>query len=729
MNYKLRKITNLFAVLFACGVLMAFLHTQGKVILKGFFVYYVLLIPTVLMVEIVRMRDVYPKEEDERDSNTVVGIILYVFLLLVLVSSLNNQRWFYFLKWGYLGGPGFSFLESGIIQFILLTQFFTLLFLFPRKSTTLISAMVLVGVQILCLYVFLSGTGGEPLFKDDHPCFIYRVWEFAKTFPQLINYNPDWNAGVIDYSPVETGAISLGLLFWPIWKIFGVLAAYTSVYGVLFIVVIPFLYVLSLRIIGGNWISACAAGVLSLGVSQFYFLWLLNFGTPGACLSSAFIVPFSACVFRVLWLDKREWWLGVMLVLSGFFLVMWPPGIVMGLGVLLALGLNYRQCSRDKMFFLVVCLLAFLVIYFKVLAIIARPSTVGDVAGNISSGTGSPALFFDKNVLVCALKEIRGHLTGGNPLLVVFGLGGLFFLPYSGVKQWYMPILLFLMFFAGWGDFVSKELQFVRMGVPMFFVLIVPTSMWIGWFLTKKNMRFSIAQAGLIALLVLTGTNCMQIYRNQGVVRFWTIPDDIQELTGWIRDNTSKEGRILFAGSTIHEYGGGHAVVLPYLTDRAMLAADYVQFSTSGPQDYFPPSEFRAEKEKLSQYMDLYNITHVIAWEDDWKKIFTQYPDMYKEVKKVNEMSVYSVDRRPSYVLKGDATVSADFNVINVHTEKPSEEIVIKFNCLDGLKTGKPAELFSYNAGNGIKFIGIHPNGCKDIRISYKLSLIEILAQ
>ena len=44
----------------------------------------------------------------------------------------------------------------------------------------------------------LVATHGVPLYRDDHPSFIFRLWEFGRAFPRFVTYNPYWNAGVVD---------------------------------------------------------------------------------------------------------------------------------------------------------------------------------------------------------------------------------------------------------------------------------------------------------------------------------------------------------------------------------------------------------------------------------------------------------------------------------------------------------------------------------------------------
>jgi hypothetical protein len=713
--------TGIAAVLVSALLLFA-LHTYKKLILVEYLAYYLWFIPPVLIIMFLYRNYVQSNLQEDSIKELLPGIILFIFLLLALVSSHNHFKWFYFLKWRHAPVAGFHYFEAGFIQFIFITQLLIFLFLLPKRKTAAVIGMVFVFIQIICLWKFISVTNGEPLYRDDHPCFIYRIYEFLNTFPRFLNYNPEWNAGTEDCSGVTTGAVSLMFLFWPIWKIFGVFASYTYVYGILFIILMPLLYVLSLRIMGGDWASAWSAGILSIIVSHYYFLWLARYGTPGAAFSSALLVPFSACVYRGIWLNKREWWLFLALILTGFFLVLWPPGIVMGVGVFFALIVNFKRLSKKNILFLLLCFGVFFALYFRIFLIIFSPSSVSETMGSFNCSRDNTSLFslFNLKVFMEGLCNLRDHIMEGNPILIFFGIGGILFLRNYGVKCLYIPIMVFVMIFTAWGDHISTELQFTRMGVPMFFISVVPAALWISDFLKSKNLKLVIIQPALISLLMLTGWNCVRLYGNEWFVSFETIPQDTKELISWIRTNTSEKGRILLSGATLHAYGGGHANVLPYLTKREMLASDYVLFSTYGDAPDFPPPEFRETKEKMAEYMDRYDITNVIVWDDPWKALYRKYPEQFEEAVVIADKVVFKVKRNANIFFKGKGEVTANFNSIKVTVDNPSEECVIKYNWINGLYATPPSEIYPFDAGYGIKFIGIKPNGKKNIQIQWR---------
>ena len=70
--------------------------------------------------------------------------------------------------------------------------------------------LVFVGSQVACFHGLLSTTGGEALYRTDHPSFMFRLFEFTRTFPQLVNYNPYWNGGTEHFVGVTSGIAGPG---------------------------------------------------------------------------------------------------------------------------------------------------------------------------------------------------------------------------------------------------------------------------------------------------------------------------------------------------------------------------------------------------------------------------------------------------------------------------------------------------------------------------------------
>ena len=186
-------------------------------------------------------------------------LVLCFFMVLYLCSSAVDHGWFYFLGW--TPGQAAGRPVYGLLVFVLFAALLSPFMLngFPRKNVWLFSLLIV--LQALCFGYLWLGTGGRALYSDDHPSFMFRLVEFSRTFPQLINYNPYWNGGVVDNVGVTSGTIAFGLPFLPFLKFVQVDKIYTFMFAVLYIGIIPWLAVMSVRIAGGSRASAFS-GVL-----------------------------------------------------------------------------------------------------------------------------------------------------------------------------------------------------------------------------------------------------------------------------------------------------------------------------------------------------------------------------------------------------------------------------------------------------------------------------------
>lgn len=688
-------------------VLLSLLHTHGKLLLSEYLIYYLWFIPSILIIEIIRR---HKNNTSINYLECLPGIILCLFLLAALSSSFLHHKWFYFLDWGHT-----SYLRAGIIRFILLTQLFIPLLFFLRNKLSIFSFIILFSFQILCLVAFLETTGGSIIYEDDHTSVMYRIWEISRTFPQLTNYSPYWNGGAVTTSGTTTGAVSMGILFWPIWRFFDISYTYTYIFAIIFILIIPFISALSLKAITKDWTTAWIAGLFSLGVSQYFFLWLLHYGTPAAEMSSALIIPFTCLLYRIVWQEKTVWWTGLLLIISAFFLVLWPLGVILALVATFPIILNLRRINTRKILFLGICFLVFCGLYFKMFLTTIKPQTLGLVT------TKSSLYDILKLKIICNGWHYLGALIKeGHPLLIFLGIGGVFFIPSRNMRMWFIPIIICLALISGWGRELDPKLELNRIAIPLFFVSIVPASIWISNILKINNIRYYFMQSILISLLILGGWNCVRIYKNDGLVRYKAIPDEIKELVNWLKQNTPVDGRILMSGLTIHGYGHAHVAFLPYLVKREMLASDYFHYSPSIMEPHFPPQEFINNKDDTLGYMELYNVTHIITQEENWEKLFQAMPEKYKREMTISGKTIFSVNRDSNMFLKGCGEIERDFNLIKIHTENGQEEIVIKYNWQEGLEAKKPAEIFPFDTGTKITLTGIRPNGEKDIIIRYK---------
>jgi hypothetical protein len=645
--------------------------------------------------------------------------LLVAGLTVFLFSGAMLHPWTYFIHWLPHFGQADNNLWSGLPWFVLLTGALTP-FLFKRRRLGWGLFGLLLVTQVACLIVLLQTTGGAALYKDDHPSFLFRFWEFGRTFPQYLNYNPWWNGGLVNAYCTTSGTGALGIPLYPLWRFFPVHEVYTAGLGLIYILAMPLLAAFALRIMGQSRAAAACAGLLALGVSRHFFLWLLHYGTVCAPLVASFTLLVSACLYRVLWMDRREKWLGAVLVGSVLMLLQWPPGGLMALPIAVTCLFSWRQWTWKKIRFILICagivaVLAarlILVILLKGQAVVAH--VMGGGAETESIGLADAALQ--------GFNYLVAHLQEDHPVLIFLGFAGLFVLSARSIRRWFWPALLCFILIVGWGPILKPKLELGRMAIPMMFLAVGPAAVGCSRLLRGSDWRLAPARAALLVLLALGGWNVARLYGSQGSAPYRVMHERIETFADRLHDEVPEGGRVLFAGPMVHHLGWGHVAYLPVLTGREMMAVDYYHFPTSYVKYEYPPDGFNETPDRVREFIRLYNITHVVTYHDRWKACFRMMEQDCEELdgfEAVNT-SVFRMKREPSQFVRGSGRVTADFSRLDVQVNHPNEEAVLCYNWAEGLFVPEPVELFPYDAGHGVQLIGVRPNGSEAFSIRYR---------
>ncbi len=649
--------------------------------------------------------------------------ILLISCILFLFSGAMQHPWTYFLAWIPPAGHGFLRLAGGQPGFVGLTAVLTAGLLWRRRLPAWALAGLLFAAQVFCFAALLRATGGAALYKDDHPSFLFRLWEYAQTFPQLINYNPWWNGGVATAYCVSSGTGALGLPLFPLWRWAPVHEVYTAGLGFAYIIAVPLLAAASLRIMGAGRTVAACAGLLALGISRHFFLWLLHYGTACAPLVAAFTLPVAACLYRVLWLDRQELWLGAVLVASVFMLLQWPPGALMALPLGAAGLLAWRQWSWPKIRFLLVCAAIVLALWHRQLLVILLKA--GSVMDHVLEDSAAPAASGGLAALGRGFGFLVAHLQEGHPLLLFLGLAGLCALTARAVRRWFGPIMLLFALLAGWGPQIKPQLELGRMAIPLLFVAVAPAAVACGRLLRATDRCLAPARAALLALLVLGALNVADLYRGRGRGFYRVLPEEIRAFAAQLHAEVPAGGRVMFAGPTVHYFGHGHVAYLPVLAGREMMAVDYYHFPTTYVHYDYPPRGFKETPERVREFVRLYNITHVVTYHDQWKRFFRAQTEDCEELAgfAAGGASVFRMRRAAAPFLQGAGEMRAGFNRLDVRLAEPGAEAVLCYNWAEGLAAPAPVELFPYPAANGVRLLGIRPHGVAEFRIRYRSRL------
>lgn len=641
-------------------------------------------------------------------------LVCFVVLVVLLFSSTALHKWFFFLQWT---PDQQSVAKTGIARFSLATALLTPIFVLRFRKVWLIPLAILIAAQVLCCSRLLQLTGGSAIYRTDHPSFMFRLWEFTRNFPDLVTYMPHWNGGVEHYVSVISGTSAPGLVLWPLYRFFAVHDVYTVGWAILFLFLVPWSVAGAVRALGGDRTAACVGGILGLGVSQHYFLWGLHFGTIGAVFTSAMAIPVAALTFRITWLGRREKRVMTALILSGFLLLLWPPGGIVVAAVGVAQFVNFRRLDKVKIATLTACGIVILVLWSPWLRVILGPGM--DVVNHVSEGSKGSGLAMSWDIVISGAENLAAHIQEMNPLIIVFGFLGACVAGGRGLRCWFIPIFVVLAIVTGWAEKVRPQSQLSRMSIPLAFVAVAPASILIGRLLRVTDMRFAVVRAALVSLLVLSGYNISKICANRGPAKYVIMNQETKDLVAWIRNNTPDNSRVLFAGKCVHGYGGGNVAYLAVLTGREMMAVDYYGFPPEQVLYEYPPREFRKPVDRTQEFYDAYAVSHLVTYHDNWKSHMRSLPDLFEERATFGRATIFERRNPTRKILRGNGIVSATFNRIDVSLDEPEELIVLAYNWLDGLKSEAPVEIEPFAYADGITLIGVRPKGQNQFSISY----------
>lgn len=691
-------------------------HTSGKVLIPPTLIGLIWIVIASVAVWVWR-RNTLPASP----ANPILmpAVLLSGFLLLYLGSSAVHFHWFYFSGWFPNLSAGLPVLwEGGASRtFLFAALLLPLLTLENRRFQAGLAWSLAAVILLTAVGFFWVETQGSPLWRDDHPSFQFRLWSSAQTLPRLYHYNPFWNGGVTDSSALSSGLAPILLLLYPLWAWFPTHQVYTLGITLVFILGVPLLAAGSVRILRGTPQACAAAALMALGVSQYMFLWLLSFGTLGALFASALFMPLTACLYRVVWMKEISFKLGAALILSALACLAWPPAGLMGIPLAIGLLVSLRRADRRIWLFLGGCGVLLLLAYLPTLYAILTQTRAATFT-QLPSDTGTW-----QHEAAIGARRLTSHLRQANPLLVFLGFAGVWVLPLKGAKALFGIPLLLLAALAGWGDLWKPQFEFVRAGIPLAFLCVLPASLWMGHLLEDRSRWTLPLRAFLLALLAAGGLNAARTYGNRGRVQFNTYPDRTREIVEWLKTETPEDGRILFAGRTVHAYGGGHVAFLPVLTGREMMACDYYHFSPKLVEYEYPPRAFRETHADLMHFFDLYNVTHIVTYHRHWMTRIGQHPDDFREAARFGapgqERLVYEVRRTSSLFLKGSGHIESAVDRLRIEIDDPTREAIISYNWVEGLQTTAPSEIFPVEMAPEVTLIGIRPQGSPEVVIHY----------
>lgn len=639
---------------------------------------------------------------------------LYVavcILGLYLFLRVANAPDFYYLHW-FSSKPS-ELAESWSERVFLIGGAMMILASINKKYLMVSFFIILVLLQISSFYALMQVTGGEPLYRVDHPSFFHRLSSFAEVMPRFVYFDPFWNGGEIKPYLVASAVTAPGLFLWPVWRFIPMELAYTPAFGFLFIFVVPALAVWAVSLLTRNKITWICAACIALGTSHFYFVHLVHYGTFGALFAAAFLMPFSAALYRIIVVhktDKKTW---ISLVVSGFFLLCWPGIVGLFLPFAVTFLVNFHRLTRRIVTGLLLCAAVLGCLHILPAMSVLSYSNIDGMVQTTGSVFTADAFYHGIDVL----KEL---LRPSHPVLLILGMLGVLLLP-GKMKYWFFPFILTSMIFAAWGKEWKALMQFDRVWLDSLFVMVLPASMAYGYLYRRKDLFAFIATAFITGLIIMGGYASVKYMGNEGRADFRTMSPEMKEISRWIQENVPEDGRVLFAGPTSHSYGAAKIAALPALTGREMMACDYYGFSPKLVEYGYPPKRFREGGQRtLMQFFDMYNVTHIITVHANWKRFLRRY-DTYEEKRSWRTKTIFAVKRPSDMFYRGTGKVKSAMNLLDVTLQESNAPSVIKYNWVDELSCEpEQVELSPFDAGQGIQFIQIDPHGASAVKISYK---------
>jgi len=601
-----------------------------------------------------------------------------------------------------------------------------------------------------CATVFWNQTGGAPVYQDDHTAFMQRLMVFAKTFPQVLYYDPLWEGGGAKSYLVSSGTAAPGLLAWPLWRFFPVHEVYTPGLIWLYLFVVPACLMGATRLFGGGTIAMCVVGVLALGVTRSCFKWQLEFGTLGFTVAMPFLVLAIACLYRILYRRETHWWLGVLLVLSGYIYLCWPAGVNFAL---LPMGLvvlgGWRGLRGRGLAMLAICTVILAVLLLPYVFAVLNHSKIAGLSKVVRVEVSLTGILF---------KE----LMSAHPVALFFGVVGCMGLrDESGRRRCLCLAVLGLFLTMTLGSVFLPHLELVRASVPLFLMAAIPAALLLERWCSSRNVLLAGPAAAALGMLVLGAMTCADFYANRNlesyigqdlVNEFAPVNDTyfayLDDFVDWAKA-APRDGRIAFLGRTQEKYGRAHSAYLPVWTGRPMLSGDYYAFPEALYDVKMPPSPyFDNGIQGWMSYLNLFNVAYVVAFDQKHdlmlktskgqqidplhicRDVFPQNFTPVFEFGATRKFYVFEVKNdNPSWFLENSGSVDADINRLRVRLDDPDSPAQLRFQWADGLRasgkaTVEPVPIHVTFPGEDrvtpYTFIRLIPNGETDIKITYR---------
>lgn len=609
------------------------------------------------------------------------------------------------------------------------------------KLTTLILVCVLVGCAYSVTLFLPPGHifSDSPIYTDDYAMHFSQCLSARRFFlseARCWGYDPFFLAGYPSGALVNADNKAWELLFlicYPLSEGFAF-----KLYLILFLLLYPFFTYAAARNFGLSRGTSIIALVMAL---LFFYLSITIDLVSWGMVSYVFMCYFSLFVFSLVYrlLDHFTWRRYALLALFSSLLlsmhILSPVHLFIPLLILYACSIKKLPPARH----LLMMVLALIVLMANSYWLVPLAHFFSDKTTRPENYTFALQITNVLEPLNVYIRQQQSNFFRKTPslnntfievILLVFGICGCYrwwrekkpmlLVPFAGGV-----LFIFAVAYYGSHTALFPQLQPQRFIVPLNILLLIPASAGIAFTLHTLFKDRSIAASLFISSLlfaVLAGPviKPLKTINNYNLYRLTCdFSPAVQELLAWLDQHTTREGRILIEDSeydTGHQYGGAH---LPALFPE-YLKREYL----CGPRPLYPIKHSYASftagvlfEKKIGDYSlgefkrqcDLYNVKWIVCWFDPSKEFFDRYPDYLTTMGKVGTFTIYEVNRKPSFFLKGSGDAAADYNRLELnHVIPEGGEIIIGYHWMQGLRTEPERTLERvYRGGDPVGFIRI----------------------
>ncbi len=590
-----------------------------------------------------------------------------------------------------------------------------------------------IGSLILLIATFVSESDGELLLADDHAMFLFRLRLLKEHFPSIPFWSPLWNTGFDARDFFATGALNAFLISSPLVYLFAVESVYNVIIISILWVLVPGCSYAASRILGGNRTASCIAALLACSVSLIWYRWALKYGTIGFITSTALLPLVFALALHFIESPKPRWRDCLALALLSSLMFLWSPSAlaVLPLGIVVLPRLPKLILSPRHL--LTAVLIASLNLPW--IAMMWTVSNVGSFLHAESAGAPStieaseteeeyhahdaaahvepppkPSFRHRRGSLDArrAMQALHTQATATNPLLVIFSVPAILALG-RGRRFGYALTAAWLLFLGTFGVSLKPQLELDRMATIASMLCVVPVSAYlVRLFESATTSRWrwmaSVLAGGFLLASPLSASTIIQ---NRSGEQYQFQNEHTKKLIEFLAQSETP-GRVLFSGCILHEVNGAHIAPIALWVNKQLIATSFAHNIWQYTQP-IPASYLKQGEAGIRDYLDLMNVTLVLAHEGDWLNIFWRHPAEYREVYVGPKLHAFErVAYQPTYFLEGDGRDYA-FTSGSVSFTPLTERVVLKLKYFPFL-TSSQCQLKAFRPGPELEFVEL--TGC-----------------